>query len=277
MNCRFIPIQLLLLLCVAGSAAAQSFSSLKKNESIAHNITLSELLSKNDVQGMIDFLRINPTGVNAASAMEEKEGMSKKKKIQTPVPLIYDAIQRTLTEKSTVDMCKAIIDAGCNLNVPFNGKTSVYIVLDFIAVHKKQECETAEQLLSLILSRKDFDVNFRYQSLLPPFAYLIRQNNDYLGKFSVDYISDNVLKMFIEKGAPVNTYDNEGNSLMSFAMETDNVFLQNYFIDAGIDLNRENKESKDALYFAIDKGDLSLVKRIIEESGIILDEQPQRY
>jgi hypothetical protein len=247
--------------------AAQSFSSLKQTTAASYNKTLSELLNKNDVQGMIDFLRTNPSKANDASATEEKEGMSKKQKIITPVPLICDAIQQTLTQTCTADMCKAIIDAGCDLNVPLKGKTPVYMVLDFIATHKKQECETAEQLLSFILSRKDFDVNFRYQSLLPPFAYLIRQNHTFLGGFSADYISDNVLKMFIEKGAPVNTYDNEGNSLMSFALETENKWLQQYFFDNNIDLSKKNKAGKDALYVAVETGNMELLEQILGASG----------
>ena len=248
-----------MLLCVVAYSTAQSFSSLKKTAASEYNNDLAELLNKNDEKSLAEYLRKNPAKVNDATSTKQVGDMRTVK----PVPLVYDAIDRTLNGKLSVGICQIIIDAGCNMNAPFNEKTPVYIVLDFIATHSRNECDVAEQILALILARSDFDVNWRYQSLLPPFSYLIRENHNYLNKFSADYISDNVIKMFIEKGAPVNTYDNEGNSLIAFALETENDFLQTYFIDNGINTMKKNKDGRDALYIAVESGNLSLVKKII--------------
>jgi ankyrin repeat protein len=258
-----------LLLCAVHPLTAQSFDSLKKKTTANYNITIADLLEKNDVQGMNDYLRMNPSNVNDASSVLEKKGLSGK--IKKPVPLIHDAINRTLDGRCNVNMCKTIIDAYCDLNMAFEGKTPIYLTLDFIATHPKQDCINAEQILLLILNRPDFDVNQRYQSFLPPFAYLIRENHTFLGRFSPDYISDDILKLFIKKGAPVNTYDDEGNSLMNFAIETDNKFLASYFIENGIDLDRKNKEGNDALYLAIESGQLATIKSILTSTNFNLN------
>jgi hypothetical protein len=259
------------LLCVAVSSAAQSFNSLKKTASSAYNETLHTILEKDDAQGLREYLALNPSNVNDASSEISRQGVGKKPIIST-IPLIYDAVDRTLQGKSSVEMCQITINAGCNLNVSFEGKTPIYPILDFIAVHSKEQCETAEKLLSFFVSRADFDVNYRYKSLLPPLAYLIRANHQHLGRFDKNYISNQVLQLLIEKGASVNTYDGEGNSLMAFAMDTENEWLQEYFIANGIDFTKQNKEGKDVLYKAIAEGNLPLVKRIVAETKMVLDE-----
>ena len=249
----------LLLLCAVFSSTAQSFNSLKKSTKINYNAQLAELLNQNDDIALSNYLQTNPSKIDDATSTKLANDIQTKK----PVPLIYDAISRALEGKSSPKICQVIINAGCDLQNSFDGKTSIYIVLDFIATHPKSECDVAEQILSLIMTRSDFDINLRYQSLLPPFSYLIRENHNYLNKFSADYISDDVVRMFIEKGASVNTYDNNGNSLIAFALETENEYLQTYFIDNGINTAKKNKEGKDALYIAVESGNLSLVKQMI--------------
>jgi hypothetical protein len=145
-----------------------------------------------------------------------------------------------------------------------------YELLDYIATHPKTECQDAELSLVQILSRSDFDINRRYSDFLPPLAYLIRKNKEFLGKFRTDYISDNVLKILIDKGANVNTYDNDGNSLIAFAVETENDYLTSYFISKGIDLKKKNSSGKDALYLAIESGNTPLIKQM-QNNGIKLN------
>jgi hypothetical protein len=249
---------------------AQSFNSLKKAPTAAFNATLAKLLDDCDTGGMESYLQQNPQAANDASQVEQRDGLSEKK-ITTSVPLLHDAVCRALDGRCTATMCGTVIRAGCNLIQPSGGKTPIYIVLDFIAAHPKHECATAEEVLSLILSRQDFDINLRYQSLLPPFAYLIRENHTHLGKFSKDYISDNVLRLLIEKGAPVNTYDGEGNSLMAFAMDTENEYLQSYFIQQGIDVKKSDRNGRDAIYRAIAEGRLPLLKQMLSTPGTDFD------
>ena len=149
---------------------------------------------------------------------------------------LYTAVEQALTGSKSVSEARQAIATG-DWKAPYNGKTPIYLVMDFLATHPKSQCSQAEQILEAFLGRKDFDINLRHGSLVPPFAYLIRENYDHLGgRFSSNYISDNVLKMMIESGASVNTYNIDGGTLMSFAMDTKNAYLQSYFISQGIDL-----------------------------------------
>jgi len=260
----------MLMLCAVNYSTAQSFNTLKKSPDAAFDATLNTLLNNNDVSGMTDYLKSNPQMVNNASSSKSEQGYGNKAIIHT-VPLLYDAVRRTLQGTCYLDMCKVIIDAGCDLNAVFDGKPPVYIILDYIATHPAIQCETAEQLLSLIVSEKNFDVNYRYKTLLPPLPYLIRENHQFLGRYDKNYVSDNVLKLLIVKGSPINTYDNDGSSLMAFAIETDNQYLSAYFIKQGIDLKRSNNQGNDALYLAIDKGQLTIAKSVIEKTNFDLN------
>jgi hypothetical protein len=139
---------------------------------------------------------------------------------------------------------------------------TLYKLLNFIATHKKTECLAAEELLSFVIPNI-ININDRYGSLLPPLPYLIRKNHDFLGKFDKDYISDTVFKLLIEKGANVNSYDKDGNSLMTFALETENQYLSQYFIEQGISLTKPNTSRQNVLSQAIDRQDVEIVKQII--------------
>jgi len=138
----------------------------------------------------------------------------------------------------------------------------IYKILDFLATHPIRECAEKEIELKDIISVPNFDVNLRYNDFYPPLAYLVRKNYDYLGYFSKEYISDNVLMMLIEKGARINTYDREGNSLMAFALETDNEYLSQWFIDNGIDLGKTNKFSEDIINKCIDEQNFTILKQV---------------
>jgi hypothetical protein len=260
MRCKTLLIGALLL-CVAGYSAAQSFDSLKKKTPVAYNTTLNKLLNNDDVPGMKAFLAQNPATINEASSTVTTQGFGKKP-IISPIPLFYDAVEKTLQGACSTAMCWEIVNAGCDLNVPYEGKTPIYLILDFIATHSKDQCGNAEQLLIILLARSDLDVNLRYKSLLPPMAYLIRENHRFLGRFDKNYISDNVLKSLIDKGTSVNTYDDEGNSLMSFAIDTDNTYLSDYFIKQGITLTKKNAGKKDALYQSIVNQNIEIIKQI---------------
>lgn len=259
-----------LMLCAVSSITAQSFNTLKKSPAATFDATLNTLLNNNDVSGMINYLASNPGMANNASSSKSEQGYGSKPIVHT-IPLLYDAVSRILQGACPLDMGKVIIDAGCDINAVFEEKTPVYLILDYLATHPIGQCETAEKLLFFISSGKNFDVNYRYKSLLPPLAYLIRENHQYLGRFDKNYISDNVLKLLVEKGSPINTYDNDGNSLMNFAIETDNQYLSAYFIEHGIDLKRFNNQGIDALYLAIDKGQLVTVKTIISKTNFDLN------
>ena len=183
--------------------------------------------------------------------------------------VLYAAVEGTLAGSKPVQECLQAISTG-ELAEPYNGKTPIYLVLDYLAKHPKSECGNAEQLLNAFVAHRDFNVNLRYGSLLPPLAYLIRENHSFLGgKFSKDYISDHVFKKLIEAGASVNTYNSEGESLMTFAIETGNEYLQTYFINKGVNLQYTDSEGNNAIHLAINKADVGLLNQMVSRGSKI--------
>lgn len=183
---------------------------------------------------------------------------------------LYAAVEKALNGTGSVDEAISAIASG-DLKAPYDGRTPVYLVLDFLAKHPKKECATAERLLDAFLARKDFDVDLRYSTLLPPLSHLIRTNYEALGgKFSSDYISESVVQKLIEAGATVNTYYLDGSTLMKFATATNNRYLQNYFVDSGIDLRHEDKSGHDDAYKLIADGNLTTLKRAVDAGTLTL-------
>lgn len=184
---------------------------------------------------------------------------------------VYTAVENALAGKlAASDACK-IVKSG-DTSAPYGGKTPIYLVLDYLATHPKQECEVAEQLLGAFIDKQGFDVNSRYSALLPPLAYLIRSNYDFVGgRFNANYLSDNVLRRLIEAGASVNTYNTDGATLMNFAIDTDNSYLQSYFISQGIDLRHADAKGNDAVHHAIEQGETALLKKMVAEKRVVID------
>jgi len=182
---------------------------------------------------------------------------------------VYRAVESALNGSlQASDACQAIRTG--DTGAPFGGKTPIYLVLDFLATHPKQQCGVAEQLLGAFIDKQGFDVNTRYSSLLPPLAYLIRSNYDYLGgRFSADYVSDKVLQRLIEAGASVNTYNSDGGTLMNFAIDTDNSYLQSYFIGQGVDLHHADEKGNDAVHHTIEQGNVELLKKLVARGEIV--------
>ncbi len=262
----------MLFVCAASwKAAAQTFDlrpqQQQKKSKKKDTERLEQLLDANDVEGMATLLQEEPELVNANSLQFKKASGAKRS-----VPLFFETVMRTLDGETPVEMCKVVINAGCELDVVFEGITPIYLVMDYIATHPKSQCEKAVQVLRAFAKRKDFDANKRYRSELPPLSYLIRRNNEFLGgKFSKDYIADEVLVILIEHGASVTTYTEKGASLMTFAIDTDNKYLQTYFIENGVNLRHNDAAGNDAVHHAIEQGDLALLKKMVSSGGVDID------
>jgi len=267
-----ILLTLMIMVCAAGwKAAAQSFDlrpqHQQKKSDKKDTERLAKLLDANDVAGLRELLREEPTLVNANSLMFKTAGGAKRS-----VPLFFETVVRALDGRSPVDMCKAVIDAGCELDVVYEGMTPIYLVMDYIATHPKDQCERAVNVLRAYAKRKDFDANKRYRSEMPPMNYLMRRNYYFLGgKFSKEYIPDEVLTTLIAHGASVTSYTKEGASLMTFAIDTDNKYLQTYFIEHGVNLRHNDVEGNDAVHHAIEQGDLALLKKMVSNGGVNID------
>lgn len=265
---RLIVTMVICVCAVSYRAAAQSFDlrpqqqQTKSSKKVTEQ--LAQLLDANDVSGMKNLLKEDPSLVNANSLMIKSASGAKHS-----VPLFFEAVVRAMKGNGSAEMCQAIIDAGCELDVVFDGTTPIYVLMDFIATHPKSQCQTANKIIAALGTRKDFDANKRYRSEQPPLNYLIRRNYEFLGKkFSSDYISDEVLKTLIEHGASVTSYTEEGSSLMTFAIDTNNKYLQSYFIKEGVNLRHNDAAGNDAVHHAIEQGDLSLLKQMINDGGV---------
>ena len=102
---------------------------------------------------------------------------------------LYTTVEKVLSGQISASAAASEVSTSTALTEPYNGKTPIYLVLDYLAHTPKDQCQEAEKLLEAFFANKSFDVNLRYSSLMPPFAYLIRENYDYLnGKFSSNYI-----------------------------------------------------------------------------------------
>ena len=185
---------------------------------------------------------------------------------------LYRAVEKALSGSGSVGECLSTVAAATSFSDPYQGKTPVYLLMDYLATHPKSECAQAERVLDAFLANPKFDVNLRYSNLKPPLAYLLRENFRFLGgQYSADYISDHVLEALVTHGAKVNTYGEDGNSIMSFAIDTDNRYLQSYFVNQGIDLRHSNESGTDVVYQLIESGNLATLKQSIERGGVSID------
>lgn len=185
---------------------------------------------------------------------------------------LYTAISEALQGKMSLQEAKIAAAEAKSLTDAYDGKTPIYLLMDFIATHPIEACATAESLLESFAEREDFDANLRYRSLVPPLNYLIRENYHFLGnRFSSDYISMKVIKLLVEKGASVNSYNTDGGSLMTFARETNNVALQDFILGKNIDLIHNAKSGKNEVYSIIERGDAELLKKVIASGSVNID------
>ena len=71
---------------------------------------------------------------------------------------VYAAVENALTGKLAVSEACQSIKSG-DTGAPYGGKTPIYLVLDYLATHPKQQCKVAEQLLGAFIDKQGFDVN----------------------------------------------------------------------------------------------------------------------
>ena len=263
-------ISLLFLCAVALNATAQSFDLRPTGKSTKKaNESLETFLDNNDVEGMNEYLKKNADEVNSNSRVVVSEN-----KLKKPLPLFFDAFTRALnnTDNGSVEMCQAILDAGCDLHPVFDGMTPIYKLMQYFATHKKSDCGNALRLLKAFTTRKDWDANLRYRSELPPLNYLLNTNYNFLGKrFSKEYIPDEVIETLISHGASATTYSEGGSSLMTFALETDNARLQSYFVQAGVNLKHSDGRGNDDIYKMISSNNLSILKEVYSRGKLDLN------
>jgi len=246
---------------------AQGFDDLKTAKRVQLNTKLQALLDKNDAKGLEKLLKSKPAMKEEGSRMGKND-----KGAPLVIPFFYDVIDRTLKGEVSMDVCQVAINAGCDVNTICNGKTPAYRVMDYLATTPSEQAGVGLQVLELLCSQKDFDINRRFHSLPPPFSYLLSENFNYLGgKYSKDYLSTEIIKTMIDHGARLNTYDENGASLLLLANSTDNEYLQNYLLDNGININKSADASgNNALYAAIESSNVPQLSKILQNYHLFL-------
>lgn len=244
---------------------AQGFDDLKKAKPVSLNKKLQALVNQNDAKGLEKLLQSKPDLKEEGSAMGYNDNGA-----PLVVPLFYDVIDRTLSGDASLELCRVCLAAGCDVYTIYNGKTPIYRVMDFFATTPSANSQIGMELLKLLFAQKGFDINRRYRSLPPPFSYLLSENYKFLGnKYSKDYLSTELIRLLLDNGARLNTYDENGASLLLLANSTDNVYLQDYLVEHGVNINKAaDAEGNNAVYAAIADNNVHLLETIVKNYGV---------
>ena len=184
--------------------------------------------------------------------------------------MLHDVFDECLNGHYSIELLKFLLENGADPYIEYMDLPVLYRLLNFFAENPISNCSKAIEIFNLFASTPEIDFSKQHRALAPPFTYLFRKNFDYLnGKYDANYIPQSVIKTFIEKGVNVNTFDQDGNNLMIFAVQTNNEDLQNYLISKGINIQRKNKSGHDAMYSAIIGDNIDAVKNILK-TGYIL-------
>jgi hypothetical protein len=142
--------------------------------------------------------------------------------------------------------------------------TPFYLILNFIAKHKIDDCKNAENLFNLFSNQSQFDINQKYKDLPPPLSFLLSSNYAFsVNTYIKEYISSNIIKTFIEKGASINTRDINSTSILTYAVMVDKNDLVSYCITKGVDVLVMNNGNHDALYYAIHNNNIKNISLIL--------------
>lgn len=244
-------ILVILLLLIAGQLNAQQFDfESDKKYNTSYNQELENALNNNDLKLMKKVLDKEPSLVNSSSKMTTISGNSKLS--GGKIPLLYDAVDRCLNEKCSSDMVELILKYQPSLYCTFDNYTPFYLILNYIATHKIDDCRNAENLFNLFCNQSKFDINQKYNDLPPPLSFLLSSNYTYsANSYNREYISSYVIKTFIEKGASINTRDINSTSILTYAVMADENDMVSYCISKRADVTVINNNNHDALYHAV--------------------------
>lgn len=257
---------ILFLLSFAGLLCqAQGFDDLKKAKTVPLNKKLQALVNQNDARGLEKLLQSKPEFKEEGSAIGHND-----KGAPLIIPLFYDVVDKTLSGTASLELCRVCFAAGCDVYTVYNGKTLIYRLMDYFATTPSQKTEVGMEVLRLLFSQKNFDVNRRYRSLPPPLSYLLSENYKFLGnKYSKDYLPTELIRLLLDNGARLNTYDENGASMLLLAISTDNVYLQDYLVEHGVNINKAaDAEGNNAVYAAIADNNVHLLEKIVKNYNV---------
>lgn len=250
--------------CLYCQAQELEFSiAANSKKAVTFNKKLKPLLNQKSVSLLEEYFEKNKNDINDASVVVEYDGEFVKNAKRNK-PLIHDVMDECIAGNYDTAMLSYIISKGANTAIDFFEWPPFYRALNFIATHKIEECKNAINVIHVFANSSNYDIRKQYKTELPPFAYLIRKNFEFLGnKYSKDYLPVELVKLFIDKGSNANTYDQIGNNLITFTVQTNNIELQRYLAIKDVDINKTNHAGKDAMYSAIISEATESVKELI--------------
>ncbi|HMT74498.1 MAG TPA: hypothetical protein PKA77_10535 [Chitinophagaceae bacterium] len=228
------------------------------------NSRIASALLANDFNTFFSILEKDKSLVNSSVIEVELSGnygLTYKKRQS----LLHYLVRRVINKTIEVSIVQRFLSFNPDLAVEFDKKNVFYYLLDYVASHPIVEVGEVEEMLKAISNQPAFNINKPYSNFLPPLPYLLRTNHEFLnGKYSENYISEDIIMYFIEKGANVNTYDQVENNLTTFSIQGHSKKLMQYLQNKGGNFDNKNLSGKDAFYFAVQSNNTGVVKNIVE-------------
>lgn len=240
-----------------------TFESDVKNESVNYTSKLDRALSSDNSVMLKKILSKNRKLVNAASFKKKSKFYRFERQ---KIHLINDVTIRCLMGDVGLDLVKTVLSFDPNMYSDYGGSTAFYYILDYLAETEISNSSDGLKLFHLFVSKSNFEISRRYKTLEPPLSYILSKNYNYQGQYSHNYIADSVIESFIMQGSDVNTFDRYGNNLLLFAFAADRINLTDLLIDKGANINVQNKNGKDALYFCVKNNNLHLWNKLQESN-----------
>lgn len=258
-------ILIFLFVVFAGHLCAQQFD-FENDKKIRsdYNEDIEKALNNEDINKLRNIFDRKPELINSSSKQ-----ISKSKYLRLSgggVPLFYDVVDRYLRGQCSYDLVQLIMSYKPSFNCSFNKLTPFYLILDYIARHKIKDCEKAEKLFYLFCNQQGFDINSRFQNNPPPLSFLLSSNYNYLSNtYSEEYISFSIIRTFVEKGASINTSDENNNNLITYAIRAKKQQLFSYCMEQNADFTQRNNLNKDVLSYAILEQDYKSVSLLLDK------------
>ncbi len=251
------------MITVYANAQLFDFESDKKNKSNTYHKALAEALDKNNIRKVKKILNKKPELVNSLTNYSVKSKRYSKRLSAGSFPMLYDAVQRYLNDECSYEMLETIMSYKPFLYCTHNGTTPFYLLLDFLAKHKIEDSKKAEELVYLFCQQEGFNAGQRQANTPPPLSFLMIENRNFLNyKVSDDYLSTDILKALILKGANINALDDKKNNLLFFSLERNRDNLTDFLLEQGISTHNKNIDGKDAFLFAIERGNVLSLRKI---------------
>ncbi len=227
------------------------------------NAKISSALLQGDTALFFSLLQTDPKLVHASVVDADVQG-NYGITFKQPQSILHYLVRKVLFENGSIDLVSQFLTFKPDLAVEFDKKSVLYFLLHHVATHPINESVLAESLIRMLCDQSNINVNQAYSDYLPPLPFILRTNYSFLGKkYDERYVNEDLIILLIQKGANVNTFDQSENNLTTFSVQGHAKKLFQYLQRNGGSFNNQNKDGKDAFYFAVQGNDINAVKQII--------------